>query len=68
MIAYSILDNKNSDEEVRGLVEGGGQSGNEPETKPYMTAYLIEKMVKQYKSHFDAGYINGIFDNMGAQQ
>jgi hypothetical protein len=50
-------------------VEGGGRSGNEPETKPHMTAYLIEKMVKQYKRHrsaadFDSGFINGIVDKM----
>ena len=69
MVAYSILDNNdnNSEEEVVGLVGGGGD--NEPETKPHMTAYLIEKIVKQYKSHrsaadFDAGFINGIVDKM----
>jgi hypothetical protein len=73
MVAYSILDNNNSEEEVGGLVEGGWQSNNEPETKPHMTAYLIEKILKQYKSHrsaadFDAGLINGIVDKMRAQQ
>jgi hypothetical protein len=64
MVAYSILDNNNNNEEVVGrLVEGGGRSDYEPETKPQsMTAYLIEKIVKQYKSHrsaadFDAGFI-----------
>jgi hypothetical protein len=65
MVAYIILDSNNS-KEVGGLVEGGGgQSGNEPETKPHMTAYLIEKIVRQYKSSrsaadSDAGFINGI--------
>jgi hypothetical protein len=34
-----------------------------------MTAYLIEKIVKQYKSHrsdadFDAGFINGIVEKI----
>jgi hypothetical protein len=38
-----------------------------------MTAYLIEKIVKQYKSHrsaadFDEGFINGIVDRMRVQQ
>jgi hypothetical protein len=51
MVAYNILDNKKSEEEVAGLVEGGGQKDFEPETKPHMTAKLIEKIVKQYKSH-----------------
>ena len=74
MVAYSILDNNNSEEVVeQGLVEGGGPSDNEPETKPHMTAYLIEKIVKQYKSHrsaadFDAGFINGIVNKMRAQR
>jgi hypothetical protein len=73
MVAYSILDNNNSKGVVGGLVEGGGQSDNEPETKPHMTAYIIKKSVKQYKSHrsaadFDAGFINGIVDKMQAQQ
>jgi hypothetical protein len=50
-------------------VEGGGRSINEPETKPQMTAYLIQKIVMQYKSHgsaadFYAGFINGIVDKM----
>jgi hypothetical protein len=39
------------------------------EKKPHMTAYLIEKIVKQYKSHwcaanFDAGFINRIVEKM----
>jgi hypothetical protein len=46
---------------------------NKKETKPQMTAYLIEKIVKQYKSHrsaadFDEGFINGIVDRMRVQQ
>jgi hypothetical protein len=74
MVAYSILDNNKSKEQVMGgLVEGGGRSGNEPETKPHMTAHLSEKIVKQYKSHrsaahFDAEFINGIIDKMRAQR
>jgi hypothetical protein len=36
MVAYNILDNNKSEKVVGGLVEGGGQSGNEPETKPHM--------------------------------
>ncbi len=72
MVSYSILDNNS--EEVGGLVEGGGQSDNgKQETKPHMTAYLIEKIVKQYKSHrsaayFDAGFINKIVSKMREQQ
>jgi hypothetical protein len=30
-----------SEEVVGGLVEGGGGSGNEPETKPHMTALRL---------------------------
>jgi hypothetical protein len=72
MVAYSILDNDS--EEVVGLVEGDGRSDDgEQETKPHMTAYLIEKIVKQYKSHTsaadsDAGFINGVVDKMRAQR
>jgi hypothetical protein len=48
-------------------------NGKQEETKPQMRAYLIEKIVKQYKSHrsaadFDAGFINGIVDRMRVQQ
>jgi hypothetical protein len=72
MVPYSILDNNNS-EEVGGLVEGGGQRDNEPETKAHMTTYLFEKILKQCKRHrspadFDAGFINGIVDKMQAQR
>jgi hypothetical protein len=72
MVAYIILDNNNSEEEVGGLVEGVGQSNNEPETKPHMRAYLIEKIEKQCKSHrsaaaSDVGFINGIVDKMRAR-
>jgi hypothetical protein len=64
MLAYSILDN--SDE----LAES---EGVDDEKKPHMTAFLIEKIVKQYKSHrsaadFDAGFINRIVDKMRDQQ
>jgi hypothetical protein len=43
------------------------------EKKPHMTAYLIEKIVKQYKSHrnaadFDSGFINRIVEKMREQQ
>ena len=72
MVAYSILDNNSK--EVVGLVEGGRSDNGEQETKPHMTAYLIEKIVKQYKSHtrsaadFDAGFISGVVDKMRAQR
>jgi hypothetical protein len=61
MVAYSILDNNNSKEEVD--KNNSDDNGKQEETKPQMTAYLIEKIVKQYKSHrsaadFDAGFIN----------
>jgi hypothetical protein len=51
MLACSILDN-----EEMGLLE----SVDVDDKKPHMTAYLIEKIVKQHKSHcsaadFDAG-------------
>ena len=65
MLAYSILDNS---EEVDAAAEGV-----DDEKKPHMTAFLIEKIVKQYKSHrsaadFDAGFINRIVDKMRDQQ
>ncbi len=76
MVAYSILDNNS--EEVVGLVEEGRQESDngeqvKKETKPHMTAYLIEKIVKQYKSHrsaadFNAGFINGVVDKMRVQR
>jgi hypothetical protein len=64
MLAYSILD-----KEEMGLSEGV----QDDKKKPPMTAYLIEKIVKQYKSHrsasdFDAGFINKIVDKMQEQQ
>jgi hypothetical protein len=69
MVAYSIGDNNNIKEVVGGLLEGGGQSNNdEPETKPHMTAYMIEKIVKQDKSHQSAALINRIVDKIRAQQ
>jgi hypothetical protein len=74
MVVYSILDNNNINKEVvGGLVEGGGLSDNEPETKPHLTAHLTEKIVKQQcKSQrsaaaFHTGVINGIVDKMWAQ-
>jgi hypothetical protein len=63
MLAYSILDKE----------EMGSLEGVDDEKKPHMTAYLIEKIIKQYKSHlsasdFDAGFINKIVDKMQEQQ
>jgi DNA modification methylase len=71
MVAYSILDNNNNEEEVD--KNNSDDNGKQEKTKPQMTAYLIEKIVKQYKSHrsaadFDAGFINGIVDRMRVQQ
>jgi hypothetical protein len=71
VVAYSILDNNNnSEEEVDN--NNSDDNGKQEETKPQMTAYLIEKIVKQYKSHmsaadFDARFINGIVDSMWVQ-
>lgn len=63
MLAYSILDNN---EEMQSSEEVDDKK------KPHMTAYLIEKIVKQYKSHrsasdFDAGFIR-IVEKMREQQ
>ena len=63
MLAYSILDNE----------EMGSLESVDDDKKPHMTAYLIEKIVKQYKSHrsaadFDAGFINKIVGKMREQQ
>ena len=64
MLAYSILDNSD---------ELGITHGAEEENKPHMTAYLIEKIVKQYKSHqsasdFDTGFINRTIQAMKNNQ
>ena len=50
VVAYSILDNNNNSEEE---VDNNNSNDNEKpeETKPQMTAHLIKKIVKQYKSH-----------------
>jgi hypothetical protein len=71
MVAYSIIDNNNSEEEVD--KNNSNDNGKQEVTKPQMTAYLMEKIVKQCKSHrsaadFDAGFIDGIIDRMRVQQ
>jgi hypothetical protein len=65
MLAYSILDHNKE--------MGPSEGVNKKMKKPRMTAYLIEKIIKQCKSHrsaadFDAGYINIILDKMCSQQ
>ncbi len=67
MLAYSILD-----KEEMGSSEGV-EDVDEDEKKPHMTAYLIEKIVKQYKSHrsaldFDMSFIDRVVDKMRQQQ
>jgi hypothetical protein len=71
MVAYSILDNNNSGEKVD--KNNSDDNRKQEESKPQMTAYLLEKIVKQYKSHrsaadFNAGFINGIVDRMRVQR
>jgi hypothetical protein len=61
MLAYGILD---SSDEL-----GSSEVVVDDEKKPRMTAFFIEKIVKQYKSHrsaadFDAGFINRIVNKM----
>jgi hypothetical protein len=56
MLAYGILDSSD---------ESGSSEVVDDEKKPRMTVFLIEKIVKQYKSHrsaadFDPGFINRI--------
>jgi hypothetical protein len=51
----------------------GSSEGVDDKKKPHMTAYLIEKIVKQYKSHrsasdFNAGFINRTVEKMQEQQ
>jgi hypothetical protein len=70
MLAYSILDTNDEADSTEGDSEEGVVK---KEKKPHMTAYLIEKIVKQYKSHrsaadFDAGFINRIVDKMQDKQ
>jgi hypothetical protein len=65
MLAYSILDHNKE--------MGSSAERVDDDKKPHMTAYLIEKIVKPYKSHrsaadFDAGFINRIVDKMRDQQ
>jgi hypothetical protein len=70
MLAYSILDNT---DETDSTERDSKEVVVKKEKKPHMTAYLIEKIVKQYKSHrsaadFDAGFINRIVDKMRDKQ
>jgi hypothetical protein len=50
--------------------EGQGEDVDEnPQTKVEMSAYLVEKIIKTYKSHrgatdFDAAYIDAIVNDM----
>ena len=60
----------NNDGEMGSSQEGADV---EDEKKPHMTAYLIEKIVKQYKSHrsaldFDMSFIDRVVDKMRQQQ
>ena len=64
MLAYSILDNSD---------ELGATDGVQEENKPHMTAYLVEKIVKQYKSHqgasdFNTGFITRTIEAMKNNQ
>jgi hypothetical protein len=64
MLAYSILDNSE---------ETGSAEGESMMKKKHLMAYLIENMVKQYKSHrsaadFDAGFTNRIVGKMREEQ
>jgi hypothetical protein len=64
MLDCSILDNSD---------EIGSSEGVEDANKPHTTAHLIEKIVKQHKSHrsasdFDTGFINRIIQAMKNNQ
>jgi hypothetical protein len=61
MVAYNTLDNRKVDamDETKGNVH----------KNPLMSAYLIEKIVKQYKNHqsaadFDSGFVDKVIDAM----
>jgi hypothetical protein len=61
MVAYNTLDNQKVDamDETKGNVH----------KNPSMSAYLIEKIVKQYKTHrsaadFDSGFVDKVVDAM----
>jgi hypothetical protein len=61
MVAYNTLDNQEVDamDETKGNVH----------KNPLMSAYLIEKIVKQYKTHrsaadFDSGFVDKVVDAM----
>ena len=61
MVAYNTLDNQKVDamEETKENVH----------RNPLMLAYLIEKIVKQYKTHrsaadFDSGFVDKVVDAM----
>jgi hypothetical protein len=61
MVAYNTLDNQRVDamDETKGNVH----------KKPLMSGYLIEKIVKQYKTHrsaadFDSGFVDKVVDAM----
>ena len=65
MLCYSILDNNDEIGSSEGVLE--------EENKSHMVTYLIEKIVKQYKSHcsasdFDKGFINRIIQAVNYNQ
>jgi pyruvate carboxylase len=68
MVAYNAIDNCEDEygdsDEKKDEKKGVGQKRN-----PLMTAYLIEKIVKLYKTHrsaadFDCGFVSRIVNTM----
>jgi len=64
MVAYHTLDNQQESRE-----KNSDEKKDEKLRNPLMTAYLIEKIVKLYKTHrsaadFDCGFVAGIVNTM----
>jgi hypothetical protein len=63
MVAYHALDNQIE------KTDGEKMVGGKERRNPLMTAYLIEKIVKLFKTHrsaadFDCGFVAGIVNTM----
>ena len=68
MVAYHTLDNQQEKREMK-LDEKKDEKKDEKLRNPLMTAYLIKKIVKLYKTNrstadFDCGFVAGIVNTM----
>ena len=70
MVAYHSLDNQpKSDPKSEKTKENTTKNNPHTNNNPLMSAYLIEKIIKQYKTHrsaadFDSGFVNKVVNEM----